>query len=199
MKKIFIWLSLVVAVMAVCPVYAAQAPSDIAGHWAEQKIKLAISMGLFDNQPHLLDKFEPDRAVTRAEFCSTLNQLNKFTKEADVTFKDVKDTDWFAADIRRAVAAGYLQGDGSGYAKPDGLLTRAEAAVMLNGIMKYKDAAGESKKFKDYKKIPSWAVSSVDACVKQNIIKGDDKGNFRPNDSLTRAEIVMLISNVTGL
>ena len=174
----------------------AQIPSDISGHWAESKIKLAISMGLFNDEPHLLERFQPDQPMTRVELCGVLNRLHSFTEEAEVTFSDVSAGASYATEIRRAVKAGYLFGDGKGHANPGGLLTRSEAAAMIYRIEKYPRADGESKKFNDYKDIPSWAVEAVDSCVKAGVIKGDDKNRFRPNDNLTRAEVVALIFNL---
>jgi hypothetical protein len=132
----------------------------------------------------------------RVEFVGVLNRLHGFTEEADVTFTDVSATSPQAVEIKRAVKAGFFMGVGNGRANPEGLLTRAEAATMLHRLEKYAQAPGESRKFSDYQDIPSWAVEAVDACVKQGVIKGDTNGRFRPNDNLTRAEIVSLVNNL---
>ena len=178
------------------PVFAAQTPGDISGHWAQSKIELAISMGLFSGDPHLLERFEPDRPMTRAELCGVLNRLHNFTEEADIAFSDVSAASPYAVELKRAVKAGYFFGDDRGRANPVGLLTRSEAAAMIYRIEKYPLAAGESKRFRDHRDIPSWAVDAVDACVKKGVIKGDDENRFRPNDNLTRAEVVALIYNL---
>jgi len=148
-------------------VSAAQMPRDISGHWAEGMITFAIRMGMFDDEPHLLERFEPDRSMMRVELVGILNRLHHFTEEADVTFSDVSASSPYAVELRRAVKAGFITGDDRGRANPEGLLTRAEAAAMIYRIEKYPQASGESRKFRDFRDIPSWADEAVDACVKK--------------------------------
>lgn len=50
-----------------------------------------------------------------------------------------------------------------------------------------------TKKFKDEANISVWAKADVNKVVKEGIVLGDDKGNFRPNDPTTRAEMAAII------
>ncbi|WP_274964220.1 S-layer homology domain-containing protein [Tepidanaerobacter syntrophicus] len=49
--------------------------------------------------------------------------------------------------------------------------------------------------FKDVPK-EHWAAESIDKLSKLGILKGDDNGNFRPNDPITRAETAVVIDRV---
>jgi len=194
LRKIFFFITTVfLAATLTTTAFPAQMPRDISGHWAENMIRLAVTMGLFDDEPYLLEQFEPNRHMTRVELCGVLNRLYDFTEEADVTFHDVISTSPYGVELRRAAKAGYIVGDDRGRANPEGFLTRAEAAAMIYRIEKYPQAPGESRKFIDYQDIPTWAAGAVDACVKKGIIKGDNESKFRPNDRLTRAEVVALM------
>ncbi|PWV98539.1 carbohydrate binding protein with CBM6 domain [Paenibacillus cellulosilyticus] len=44
-----------------------------------------------------------------------------------------------------------------------------------------------------------WATTAVEALAAREIVKGDGKGAFRPNDSITRAEFVQMVVQAFGL
>lgn len=52
--------------------------------------------------------------------------------------------------------------------------------------------------FKDVT-VKHWAASSIDRLAKLGIIKGDEQGNFRPDQPITRAEVVALLDRVLKL
>lgn len=52
--------------------------------------------------------------------------------------------------------------------------------------------------YNDRKKIPSWAFDAVDEAAKDGIMFGDDRGNFRPNDPITRAEFAVCYQRMKG-
>ncbi len=170
----------------------AKTPIDIKGHWAEKQIQTVYDMGILSDLA--LDKFEPNQKVMRAEFCAVINRAFGFTSEAAVKFSDVKSSDWYASDIKKAVAAGYVNADNK-TARATENISRAEVATMLNRILKFEDTTSH-KKFNDAKTIPAWAKESINGCVNSGIFRGDDRGNFRPADELTRAELVIVIMSV---
>ncbi len=47
--------------------------------------------------------------------------------------------------------------------------------------------------FNDQKKIPAWAYQAVMDVAEKGIMVGDDQGNFRPEDPVTRAELAVAI------
>ncbi len=50
--------------------------------------------------------------------------------------------------------------------------------------------------FQDEKLIPNWAKEAVKEAAEKGWMKGDSEGNFRPNDSVTRAELAVVLSRL---
>ena len=200
-KLLTLVLTVVLAVSLTTTAHAVRMPSDVSGHWIEGTIRdlLANPLAQFmlggGQYDYLLERFHPDRAVTRVEFCGVMNAINRFNQEADITFTDA-NTPEVARILRIAAQAGYFQGVGGGRANPHGQLTRAEAATMIQRIYNHPAAPGESRRFTDRGDIPSWAADAVDALVKAGVFRGDDQNRFNPNAVLTRAEILALVNNL---
>ena len=84
--------------------------------------------------------------------------------------------------------------------QPGGLLSRAEAAVILARAANLKISADEEKAreslkkiYKDYQEIPLWAAPYVQAVSKAKLMEGREGSDglyFKPTDSLFRAEAV---------
>lgn len=58
---------------------------------------------------------------------------------------------------------------------------------------------GDDDMFKDNAKISQWAKDSVDKVEKEKIMLGDEKGNFRPQDNITREELAVVIARALKL
>ncbi|GAA3400149.1 S-layer homology domain-containing protein [Paenibacillus hodogayensis] len=140
--------------------------------------------------------FQPDRAVTRAEFTAMLNRLaaklpqfgNGQTREA--VFTDVKD-EWYAEEVKKAARLGLVEGDAAGAFRPQALLNRQETAVMLGRLTGRK--ADREAAFTDSGRIPFWAAPSISALHEAGILQGYEDGAFRGEKSLTRAEAAVAI------
>ncbi|MBQ7034266.1 MAG: peptidoglycan DD-metalloendopeptidase family protein [Clostridia bacterium] len=50
--------------------------------------------------------------------------------------------------------------------------------------------------YRDEASIPEWAKDAVKEATEKGLMKGDDEGNFRPNDPITRAEMAVLLSRL---
>jgi hypothetical protein len=48
--------------------------------------------------------------------------------------------------------------------------------------------------FKDSKSVPAWAGGYITTAINEGIIKGYSDNTLRPNDTITRAEVVTIIS-----
>lgn len=79
-------------------------------------------------------KFQPSRAVTRAEFVTMV--CGCFTlPEGTGTFRDVPTTHWAYKNIAKAADAGWINGKGNGIFDPNGPILRCEVAVILNAAL----------------------------------------------------------------
>ncbi len=132
----------------------AQAPPDIKGHWAEQQIGAWLDKGLVNGYPD--GTFKPNKSITRAEFITMVNAAFGFKEDTAANFPDVKSTDWFAGAIATAKTAGYVSGYADGTIRPESMITRQEAAVILDKILKLSPPSDYSaiSKFTDYGQIP---------------------------------------------
>lgn len=91
-------------------VQAFAAASDINGHWAEATIAKWQSVGKIGGYED--GTFKPDKTITRAEFVRLLNTATatSFTSSANISFSDVKESDWFFADVAKAVGSKITSG-----------------------------------------------------------------------------------------
>ncbi len=93
----------------------------------------------------------------------------------------------------------YIQGYPDGSFKPSKSLTRAEATVVLANILNIQPTEDNYEtKFSDVKP-QQWFYNYVSALTEKGIINGYPDGTFRPNDKITRAEMVTLVVKALGL
>ena len=80
----------------------------------------------------------------------------------------------------------YLYGYEDRTVRPEGKITRAEAAALIARLAEL-DMSDKSKP--DFADTPSsWYNSAINIMVKKNLMFGDKNGNFRPNEAITRGE-----------
>ncbi len=164
--------------------------SDYTGHWAESIIDEFVRDGIISGDNY--GNFNPDNSIRRAEFVKVINKYYGFTDKAETNFKDVSVSKWYADEFLIAKAQGYIAGDDTGYANPEGYLTRAEVCVILTRLLKLSPEYSLSAS--DADSIPDWAKGYVGAAKKAGYIKGYADGSLRVNNNITRAEAVSLIS-----
>ena len=80
----------------------------------------------------------------------------------------------------------YLYGYEDRTVRPQGKITRAEAAALIARLAEL-DMSDKSKP--DFADTPSaWYNSAINIMVKKDLVFGDKNGNFRPNEPITRGE-----------
>jgi|GEM_PF-2377348 len=173
-------------------VYARSFNDINSQHWAYRHITSLASDGIVNGRDD--GNFDPDATITRAEFITMINNTFGFTNESEIHFSDVNQDAWYAGQIRRAIAAGYVQGFEDGTLRPNNNITRAEATVILNNILGLPSAP--LAQFEDTTEIPSWAQNAVNSVAAAEIIRGFPDGTFRPTNNMTRAESAVVLTNV---
>ncbi len=78
--------------------------------------------------------FKPDAQISRAEFVKILSNFYELSAPAG-SFSDVSDSHWAYEVILSAAAKGWVTGYSDGTFHPDGTLSRAEAAVVINRVL----------------------------------------------------------------
>lgn len=167
--------------------------TDIAGHWAESKIKQAVSAGIATGYPD--GTFKPNQSVTRAEFVVMLMNALKPQGEATApTFTDTaKIGSWAQEAVAQAVQAGMIKGYEDGSFRPDAEMTRSEMAVILANALSQTIEAKAATGFTDDRDIPAWAKGSIAYVKEAGIMQGKGDNEFAPQAHATRAEAVTVL------
>ncbi|NBD23783.1 asparaginase domain-containing protein [Paenibacillus glycinis] len=116
---------------------------------------------------------------------------------AAVALKDIGGH-WAAASIEKAVSAGIVRGYADGTFKPNQKLTRAEFTVMLMNALKPR-GAGAGLTFTDAEEIGSWAKEAVAQAAAAGIVNGYADGSFKPDATVTRSEVAVMIAKALKL
>ena len=97
-----------------------------------------------------------------------------------------------------AVNKGYVSGidiDGLRCFCPSNAITRAEAAVMLNGMLGTESPAVRAV-FADDSGVPDWADDALQAMNSLGIMSGMGEGYIAPYSTLTRAQTAQMLMGV---
>lgn len=133
--------------------------------------------------------FEPDRNITRAEVTTMFARLLTEKMTADQTysntFSDVAKSHWAANYIGYMQQFGIITGYADGSFRPDASVTRAEFAAIAS---RFEALTEGTKSFSD---VPSshWAAKYINFAATRGWVNGYADGTFRPNNSITRAEV----------
>lgn len=165
--------------------------TDTEKHWAAEAISKWADYGVLKGNGAV---FRPDAPITRAEMATVLDNIMHYQVVAKNTFSDVPAGSWYENAVLKANAAGVLNGDGRGHATPTANITREQAAAMLARAFAVKADQGSGTQFNDVDKISSWAKETVFGMEAAGYIKGS-KGNFNPQNNITRAEVVTIVDN----
>jgi hypothetical protein len=104
-----------------------------SGHWAAGPIGAVRAAGYMQGYPD--GSLRPERGVNRAEAAAMLDKAFTPSGSATAGFKDIDDSYWAAAAIRRMAGAGIISGYPDGTFRPDRVMSRAEAAAMLANVL----------------------------------------------------------------
>ncbi len=128
----------------------------------------------------------------------TIDHFTKFAvieKEKRISFNDVDDTLFWAKDAVEILAGqGIVKGTLNGF-EPQRPITRAEFMSMIVKSLNYDVKPSTKMVFSDVDK-SEWYVDVVECGHENNIVTGDPDGRFRPNDSISRNEIAVILSRL---
>ena len=135
--------------------------------------------------------------VNEAELVQTLISKAAGAKGAD-TAVDFADTQrhWAEETIDTFVRLNLINGYQDGTFRPDSPITRAEFASILNRVFQI-HGGSTSKALKDIDGI--WAKDDIENLVAAGVISGYPDDSFRPNQTITREEMVVMLSRIVNL
>ncbi len=145
--------------------------------------------------------FRPENDMTRAEAATIFARLISERKNKDITgyssFKDVDNSAWYAGYIAYLEKYDIISGYDDGTFKPYNSITRAEFTAVCTRFYELFDDISVSGRnvFCDVSD-SYWAASYICADCGMEWIEGYDDGTFRPDNDITRAEVVSIINRV---
>lgn len=128
--------------------------------------------------------------------CSTILGSAYAASEPKISYKDVKESDWFAEAIGKLNALKIIDGLPDGSFNSQGDVTRAQFLKMLVQAMEYKKI--DSVSFIDLKPYPSskphWASVYIETALRNGvIIKAEEGDRFFPDVPISREDMVMMM------
>jgi len=145
----------------------------------------------------------PTKIVLKdGRYYATINSLTNSTYSVvwhPLEFDDVANH-WAKAAVNDMGSRMVIDGTGEGQFSPDRAITRAEFAAILVRGLGLKLQAGPTA-FSDVK-TTDWYNSAINTAYAYELINGYNDGTFRPNDKITREEVMAILSramSITGL
>lgn len=172
--------------------------TDIKGHWAQTQIVEAYEKGIVSGYEQ---RFMPTDNMTRAEMCALICKL--LGQQPSITSSGFTDTagHWADGYISVLKRVGLAKGVGGNRFEPNRPVTRQEACVLLEGIIRAPDTVDYSESvFPDVspEKNP-WSNNAIIKLYVYNIVQGDTAGHFNPTALCTRAEAAVLALRASEL
>lgn len=172
--------------------------SDIPSSWAKAEVESAISLGIV---PEELQK-NYKKPISRENAAKMLVGLIEESMGQSIdeilieegaeinknAFSDTTDTNVLAAN-----ALGIINGIGNGKFNPNGTLTRAQVAAMINRVAKVVgiDTEGFTHNFTDVSN--HWVNPELGWPVEANIITGVGNNKFDPDANLTTEQTILIV------
>ena len=179
--------------------------SDLAGHPAQKAaIRMAedgIYVGRYVDGRYF---FDPDQAVTRAQFLTMAMAVTGLEDLEGITLTGFSDDDaiptWAKGAVSAALKAGVVQGSRDESGAPvfgaGNNISRAEAAVMLNNLLEITDVpvAVFSSGSGDH-----WAAQAAANLSASGIIRSDAAGAVQLADTLTMADAAEMLDGALDM
>ncbi len=104
-----------------------------ADAWYADAVNTLASLGIITGVGD--GRYEPDRAITRAEFTVIAMRFAKLPAGGQNIFSDVSAEDWYYEQVVGAVAYGWIGGYSDGTFRPKETITRAEVTAIVNRML----------------------------------------------------------------
>lgn len=177
-------------------------PDVPISHWAWAFVERLANAGITSGFPD--GTYRPENNVIRAEIAIFLLKGINFPtnynppQATDFNFSDIENH-WARHWIEALRASGITGGFADGTYRPDQAVTRAEMAVFL---LKAVNGPGYSPPvaaatFSDVE--GHWAQNWIEALRSEGITGGYPDGSYRPDNTVSRAEMAVFIINTFGL
>jgi len=198
MKKILI-ISLLVTLIACSCCFAAEEGklfSDLGEyHWAYDSIKEMVENKIINGYPD--GTFRPENSITRAEAAKILMLSHRESAVFPISIDaapDVPAEHWAARYVLNGDL--FIKPYADGSFKPDQKITRLEFSNALGiALERVKHNNVETVTFTDVADLDETSLKNISLLVNLGIINGYEDNTFKPNGTLTRAELAKMVSS----
>lgn len=145
--------------------------------------------------------FEPNRAVTRAEFVKMIvSMFDVHNTAASSVFTDVSASDWYNTYVGTAQQLGITNGYEDGSFRPNDTISREEMSTMLYRAAEVLsviiESANNAQNFEDDWNIQDYAKIPVYKMRSAGILNGVGNNMYDPKNDCTRAQSAVAIYNM---
>ncbi len=175
--------------------------------WYAEYANEAYHRGLFEGTypNEWVRVFLPNDMFTREQAVALLlridqGEYNKLgsTGTFEPPFTDVPSNAWYAYYVRWAKLNGITTGITDSLFGTGNAITREELATMISRYVDFKKISlkvveDAVEAFSDADEVSEWARDAVELMRKSGILRGDENGNVRPQDVITRAEAAVML------
>ena len=180
--------------------YVIKTFDDLKGvEWAKKPIEVLASKGVLKGVSE--KEYAPQMSITRGDFLYYLVRTLGVETRVDENFDDISSDAYYYQEIGIAKKLGITNGTGNNQFSPDANITRQDMMVLTNNALRVtkklenQDTIFELEKYTDKLLVSDYAISSVAALVKENLIEGNgDKIN--PIANTTRAEAAVFLYRI---
>ena len=167
-------------------------PSD----WATADVEKAKSLNITTD--NVIYRYR--MSITREEFCNlAYNYIVEFGKDLEVS-NDHKFTDTDNVKVEALSSLGIIKGKSETEFAPNDLLTREEAATILNRLINVVHPGLANTElyfeFADGTQISDWAMNDIQRICNMGIMKGVGNNNFAPQDNYTTEQAIVTLVRV---
>ncbi len=164
--------------------------------WAKSDIEKAIALNIIN----VGGNYNFPGAITREMFCElAYNYVSEFGKlpvdDGHIVFVDTDNM-----KVRILNTMGIIKGKSATQFAPNDLLTREEAATILNRLINvvHPDLASTELyyEFADSAQISDWAMSAIQRICNIGIMKGVGNNNFAPQENYTTEQAIVTLVRV---
>jgi hypothetical protein len=170
---------------------------DVEEHWAKAEIENWTEKGIINGYKD--GTFKPNDNITRAEFITLINKVINMQGEEEISFEDINGGEWYYSELKKAIYGEYIGGYEDNTFRANDNITRQEVAVILQNLVQLKsNEESELEKFTDTEDIPTWSRAALNLAVQKGYLTGYTDKSLKASNYITRAESVMVLSNVFG-
>lgn len=187
--------------------------TDVLVHWSRAAVLRMKDKGIIEGMGN---NYEPDRALTRAEFLTLMDRVFTFSKLPDAcnvsgsvtssvygcqsgaapSYSDLPSSHWASAVFAKANKLDLLKGYGDGTIRPNQAITRGEVAYLFNRLLQMTTPAATTATYPaSFDDVPTtlWSAAAIYTLKDKGIINGLSDTSFKPDQTMTRAEIAALL------